>query len=213
VLSTDPIHPDRAVLDKAAESLGRGEVVVAPTETRYGLLVRADDQKYLEILYALKGREGTKATALLVRDLDDAGALGEMTPEALALAEHFLPGPLTLVLRARRSWQPPRVVDGKIGVRWSSSPVIRGLMAKTSAPLTATSANISGRADPESVEEIVSMFGDRISVYIDAGPLTGRTSTVVDCSTRKARILREGAVPRAEIERVLGDVDERREKV
>lgn len=213
MLSTDPIHPDRAVLEKAAEALGRGDLVVAPTETRYGLLIRADDQKYLDLIYALKGREGGKATALLVRDLDEAGTLGEMTPEALRLAGQFLPGPLTLVLRARRNWKPPRVIDGKIGIRWSSSPVIQGLLAKTEMPLTATSANISGRADSESVEEIVSMFGDSISVYISVGPLTGPTSTVVDCSTGEVQILREGAITRAEIERALGDLDERREKV
>jgi tRNA threonylcarbamoyl adenosine modification protein (Sua5/YciO/YrdC/YwlC family) len=98
------------------------------------------------------------------------------------------------------------VVDGKIGLRWSSSPVIDGLLRRLECPLTATSANISGRPDPESVEEIVSQFGDRVDLYLDAGPLTGPTSTVVDCSGEKPKILRDGAIPRAEIEREIGQV-------
>jgi len=208
VLKTDPARPGQDILKRAAESLSRGELVVAPTETRYGLLARADRQEYVEQLYLLKGRDPAKATAILVRSLAEAEDLGEMTPEALLLARSFLPGPLTIVSRARKDWPAPRVVDGKIGLRWSSSPVIQGLLARTEWPLAATSANISGQSDPEGVQEIISAFGERVGVYLDAGPLTGPTSTVVDCSTRRVRVLREGAIAREEIERVLGSLDE-----
>lgn len=203
-MKIDPVHPDDTALEEAAGILSRGGLVVAPTETRYGLLARADLQPLLERLYAVKLRPLDQATAVMVGGAKDIEALGEMTPSARLLMERFLPGPLTLVLRARPDWPPPRVVEGKIGLRWSSSPVIDGLLRHVDCPLTATSANISGRPDPESVEEIVSQFGDRIDLYLDAGPLTGPTSTVVDFSGRTPRILREGAIPRADIEREIG---------
>jgi L-threonylcarbamoyladenylate synthase len=199
----DPLSPQSAVLDRAAEALRRGDLVVAPTETRYGLLVRADQQSLLEHLYRVKQRDLDQATAVLVRGLGEIEALGVMTPAARRLASRFLPGPLTLVLAGRPDWPPPRVVGGKIGIRWSSSPVIAGLLKRLDCPLTATSANISGRPDPESVEEIASQLGNRVSMYLDAGPLSGATSTVVDCSAEPARILRDGAIGRSEIETVL----------
>jgi tRNA threonylcarbamoyl adenosine modification protein (Sua5/YciO/YrdC/YwlC family) len=202
-LKIDPVHPEDATLDEAAGILSRGGPVVAPTETRYGLLARADSQPLLERLYALKSRPLDQATAVMVGGSKEIETLGDLTPVARVLSERFLPGPLTLVLRARLDWPPPRVVDGKIGLRWSSSPVIDGLLRRLSCPLTATSANISGRPDPESVEEIMSQFGDRVDLYLDAGPLTGPTSTVVDCSGPKPRILRDGAIPRADIERAI----------
>ncbi len=181
--------------------------MVAPTETRYGLLARADRQAPLERVYRVKKRSLNQATAILVRSREELAILGVLTPAARRLSTAFLPGPLTLVLTARQDWPPPRVVDGKIGLRLSSSPVIEGLLSRLDFPLTATSANISGQADPDGVEEIVSQFGDLVDLYLDAGPLTGLTSTVVDCSVDPAEILREGAVARKDIESLLSRID------
>jgi L-threonylcarbamoyladenylate synthase len=203
VLAINPVNPQDTVLDRAAEVLREGGLVVAPTETRYGLLARADRQPLLIHLYQVKKRDLNQATAIIVRSLHGIEDLGEVTSEALLLAEQYLPGPLTLVLRSRQNWPPPRVVDGKIGIRWSSSPVILGLMQRLDFPLTATSANISGRPDPECVEEIVSQLGDVVNLYLDAGLLTGLTSTVVDCSVEPVTILRDGAIPRGDVEKTL----------
>jgi len=207
VLRTDLRHPDATVLDQAAGSILAGGLVVAPTETRYGLLARADRQEYLETLYRAKKRDLNKATALLVRNMDELGSLGRITRSAARLAECFLPGPLTLILEALPDWPPPRVVGGRIGLRWSSAPFIQQLLARLDGPVTATSANISGRSDHDNVEGIAADFGDRVSLYIDVGPLTGSTSTVVDCSGSKVTVLREGAITRREIEQVLGGLD------
>jgi tRNA threonylcarbamoyl adenosine modification protein (Sua5/YciO/YrdC/YwlC family) len=207
VLRTDLSRPDAALLDQAAGAILAGGLVVAPTETRYGLLVRADRQEYLEKLYSIKKRELSKATALLVRDMNELGSLGRITRAAARLAGRFLPGPLTLILEARRDWPPPRVVEGRIGLRWSSAAIIQQLLARLDVPVTATSANISGRPDHESVEGIASDFGDLVSLYIDVGPLAGSSSTVVDCSGLKVNVLREGAIGRREVEQALGDLD------
>lgn len=204
VLTINGLSPSPAVLDQAAHALSNGELVVAPTETRYGLLARADRQEYVEKLYGLKQRDLRQATALFVRDLFDAEKLGRLTFAAEALYEKFLPGPLTLILQAVPDWPPPRVVDGKIGLRCSSAATIRGLIERLPMPLTATSANISGESDVESVEALAAVFGDGVSLYLDAGPLVGAVSTVVDCSVDPVRILREGAISRGQIELTLG---------
>jgi L-threonylcarbamoyladenylate synthase len=203
VLRIDGTSPDPAALDQAAQALSCGELVVAPTETRYGLLVRADKQEYVEKLYALKQKDQHQATALFVRDLAEAGKLGCLTAAVKTLFEQYLPGPLTLVMQAIPEWSPPRVVNGKIGLRCSSAVTILGLLNRLPIPLTATSANISGESDAQSVEELAAVFGDRVALYLDAGQLAGEVSTVVDCSAEPVRILREGAISREQIEKTL----------
>ncbi len=203
VLSIDPVHPDRGVIRRAAESLADGELVVAPTETRYGLLARADSDQATERVLEAKGRGGLRPVALFVRDEDGIRALGDMTPSAERLMRAYLPGPLTLVLRSRVTWSAPRVVDGFIGLRWSSSPVIAELMSLVSFPVTATSANLSGSEELETIAQIRGALGDAISLYLDAGRLSGPVSTVVKCIGDDASILRAGAISALSIQSVL----------
>ncbi len=204
ILKTDPAHPAASALDQAAEILSGGGLVVVPTETRYGLLARGDEQSILERLYRVKRRELNRPTALLVRDADEIGRLGKTNRAAEALVNRFLPGPLTLVLRSVHDWPPPRVVDGRIGVRWSSAVVIRELLSRFDFPVTATSANISGQNNRVDVESIEQDIGDGVELYLDAGRLSAQFSTVVDCSGEPVRLLREGAISRIEIEQAVG---------
>jgi len=191
------------VLELAAELLTAGGLVVSPTETRYGIFARGDRREVLEKLYRAKGRDLDKPTALLVGTTGEIDQLGKVNHAAELLIKAFLPGPLTLVLASRREWFPPAVVAGKIGVRCSSLPFASSLAGALEAPLTATSANRAGAADFETVDEIEREFGDIIDLYIDAGPLTGKTSTVVDCTGRKPVVLRDGAISRKRIEAAL----------
>jgi L-threonylcarbamoyladenylate synthase len=99
------------------------------------------------------------------------------------------------VVHARGTWEPQVVVNERIGLRWSTSPVIAKLLETTSFPVTATSANLSGGSDLDSVGQIAAALGESIDLYLDAGELKGLTSTVVDCSGGSINILREGAIP------------------
>lgn len=181
-----------------------GGLVVAPTETRYGLLVRGDNDAAVDRLFELKGRQFTSPTALFVANKSDIARLGYVTPIAQDLIDEYLPGPLTLVLAARVDWRAPRVVDGKIGIRYSSSHLIGQLVEAVEAPLTATSANLSGHPNRETIHDIQTDFGERVDLYIDGGSLTGPVSTVVECVDSSYRILRAGAIPIEEIERIAG---------
>ena len=205
-LIVDPLRPTPAQIQRIARVLESGKIVVVPTETMYGLLTRADRQDALEELYRVKQRPLTQATALLVGGAEDVVELGQMNESAERILARFLPGPLTLVLRAKPDWPPPRVVDRKIGIRWSSSKIIGALMRQISFPVSATSANVSGQKDAESVEEIRAALGDKVALYVDAGRLVGPVSTVVDCSSTNVRVLREGAISREKLQECLGSL-------
>lgn len=191
--------PDRKTLEAASKVLIAGGLVVAPTETRYGLLTRGDSREALERLFSAKGRPQSMPTAIFARNLDEIERFGEMTEISRRLTERFLPGPLTLVVRAAGTWEPQVVMNERIGIRWSPGEVISGLLAMTDFPLTATSANLSGTPDAETVQEIATAFGEAVNLYLDGGPLKGITSTVVECSGERPVILREGAISREQI--------------
>jgi len=203
VFTIDCKNPQASLVERAAALLSEGRLVVAPTETRYGLLARADDAAAVERLYAVKGRRPEAPLAMFVDGIAGLEQYGEMTPVSRRLAERFLPGPLTLVLTAKRETELPVVQDGRIGLRVSSSSVIAAILARVAYPLTATSANLSGAGETETLEEIVDAFGDRVALYLDGGRLEGPVSTVLLCEEERTEILREGALARAEIERVL----------
>lgn len=191
--------PDEKIVKKAASMLAEGALIVAPTETRYGLLVRADQQSALLRLYGVKGRPVSLPTAIFVASLQDAEEIGYLNSAARRLAEKYLPGPLTLVIKAKSKFDEPLVVDGKIGIRMSSAPFIQMLLREVSFPVTATSANPSGNRDLDTIEEIARAFGGKIDLYVDVGVLDNPVSTVIDVSSENPIVLRRGAVAESEI--------------
>ena len=203
VVRIDCENPQDRLIDQAAALFLRGELVVAPTETRYGLLARADDTESLQKLYRSKGRERADAIAVFVDSIEALDAYGVMTPSARRLARQFMPGPLTLVLAAADETTLPVVSDGRVGLRVSSSPVVRAILEKVRKPLTATSANLTGHVEAETVDQVVEAFGSDVALYLDAGHLVGPVSTVVLCQGERTELLREGAFSAAGIASVL----------
>lgn len=179
------------------------EVILYPTETVYGLGVNALDSVALEQLYALKGRDAAKAASWLVPDITAIERYAEMSKTARKLAERFLPGPLTLVLKARTS--VPREVlpeSGTIGFRVSSDPNASALAHASAYPLTCTSANVSGMPTLPTPEVILAQFGEKaamIGQVIDDGPREGEASTVVSVIGDTCEVLREGAIAASDI--------------
>ncbi len=200
----DPLRPDPSVMKQAADILLRNGVVVAPTETRYGLLARADKAAAVENIYRLKKRNDTLAMAVFIRNAADISRFGRESLSSRKLVSAFWPGPITLVIPAVPECPARVVVDGKIGLRCSPSPVIAGLIQTTDLPLTGTSANISQGPDLDSVSDIANVFGADVDIYLDGGPLSGPVSTVVECFDDNWLILRDGAVTRKEITAKLG---------
>lgn len=172
---------DAAAIAVAAAALGRGELVCFPTETTYGLAARIDDPVALARLVALKGRDPDAPFALIAGDTAAARALAATWPAvADELAAAHWPGPLTLVVPARAGL-PPEVVGpgGGVGVRVSSHPWALALSRAAGVSITATSANPSGAPPALDIAQARAYFGDRVAVYLDAGPSRESTASTV----------------------------------
>lgn len=191
--------------------LRRGGVLAYPTETVYGLGSEASDVA-LNRLAAMKGRPPRKPFLLLVSSVAMAERCGlEFNQPARVLAAEFWPGPLTLVLRGGEGQLPDRLrgAEGGIAVRWTSHRDVARLIAVMGQPLTSTSANLPGGPPAPGAERIVEMFpaavADGTLLVLDGGVLGNvPPSTLVDCTGRLPMLVREGAIPRAELRRRAG---------
>ena len=204
------ILPDGdAARAEAVNLLRGGGIVAVPTDTVYGIAADMALPDAIERLFAAKRRPPEKAVAVLLADISQAEALGVMSPAARALGDRFWPGGLTLVLPVRSGVQLPRVLAGgaqTIGVRVPDHPAPRALAAIL-GPLPTTSANVSGEPDARDAQEIAGRLGDALALVIDDGPIRGGlASTVVDCTGERPVVRRLGAIPEAEIARVLAEV-------
>ena len=189
----------QAQIKDAVKLLQSGELVVVPTETRYGLLVNASNKAALEKLYQAKKRPSLMPTAIFVRSIDEMFTYGKKTKAAERLANAFLPGPLTLILEAKVKMEKYVVLENKIGIRISSAQIITDILSKIDFPLSATSANISGQNDCSSIEEIEKEFQNEVALYIDGGALHNEPSTVVDVSEKELCFHRLGAISKEAI--------------
>ena len=180
-------------VEEAAAALGRGELVAFPTDTVYGLAAGHD---HLRKLYVAKDRSKEKRISILLSDATNLEASALVTPAARVLAEKFWPGPLTLVLVAPRR--------GTLAFRVPDHAVARRLIAASGGGLPVTSANRSGQTDARTAQEVLEQLEGRIALVLDGGRTTGGVpSTVVDCTTDRIKIIREGAIGAAQIERAL----------
>lgn len=194
---------DDATLARAVEALRAGELVVFPTETLYGVGCDATDERAVARLCALKERGADKGFLAIVDGTEMLARLTEEpSAEARALMHAFWPGPLTILFAARAGLPEALVVDGKVAVRHSSHPVAASLARALGRPVAAPSANPAGREPARDAAAARAYFGDAVACYIDAGPIAGLPSTLVDPGP-PLRVLREGAIPRAALDEAL----------
>ena len=178
-----------------------------PTDTLYGLGVDALNVEALQKLKELKGRsaaENKKPISILVADMAMAAEYAEVTPLAQALAAKFLPGKLTLILKAKSNLPDELTAgSGTIGIRIPKHMLCLNIVREFGRPVTATSANVAGEEPMRSVPEILAQFGEKANMIgrvIDSGELLeSLPSTVVDARNAKPLLLREGAVSKEEI--------------
>jgi L-threonylcarbamoyladenylate synthase len=189
------------LIEEVVAAIRAGRPVVLPTDTVYGLAADAHSEAAVRALYRLKGRADPQPTAVIAAD---AGAVVEALPELRGT--RFLNGPYTLILpnpERRLSWLTGGRPD-TIGVRLPDLPADALRVVRQVGLVAATSANRPGEPDPRSVAEIPEEFREAC-VVLDAGPLLGKPSTVIDLTGDEPVVLREGAVPSAEaLERLSG---------
>jgi L-threonylcarbamoyladenylate synthase len=190
-------------VERLAAVLRSGGVVAYPTETFYGLGALARDAAALERLARAKGRPEGKPLPLVAADLAMAEAVAVVDGLARRLADRFWPGPLTLVLPARVGLPDPITGGtGTVGIRVPGSEVARALCRAAGGPVVSTSANPSGAPPPAAVADLDPGLVARIDGVLDAGPAPGGLpSTVVAVEGDRLRLVREGAVAWALVER------------
>ena len=171
-------------VERAAQTLREGDLVVYPTETVYGLGADATDPDAVERVFDLKGRSRDKPVSMGVPDVESAREYARPTEREVAFMREFLPGPVTVVVE-RGDAVPDVLTAGRdrVGVRVPDHDVALDLYEQAGVPVTATSANLSGTGSVRRVEELSDDILDGVAVVIDTGETAGGSgSTVVDVS-------------------------------
>jgi L-threonylcarbamoyladenylate synthase len=191
-------------LDHAADVLQHGGLVAFPTDTVYGLASLPFTGEYVEGLFSAKGRNNTRAIAILIGEYSDLDRIVEQFDDKSSrLAHRFWPGPLTLVVPKHSGLPEELSPDSTIGVRMPDNPVALALLRKV-GPLAVTSANISGQDNANTAEEVNHQLNGRVHLILDGGrTLGGIPSTVVNCTSASLVVLREGPISLEAIESAL----------
>jgi L-threonylcarbamoyladenylate synthase len=198
-------------IDAAVAALRAGRLVVLPTDTVYGLAADGESEPAARALYAAKGRDAIQPTAVLFASVDVlADRVPELRADAVEAVRTLLPGPFTLILEnpARRyAWLNPQRPDA-IGLRIPAVTGVPRAVLEVLGAVVATSANLPGGVDPRRAADVPPEIAAAVDVVIDGGVLPGTPSTVVDLTGPGPRVLREGAVPAADVlERLRGLTD------
>jgi L-threonylcarbamoyladenylate synthase len=191
----DPDAPAPELIAEAVRVIQAKGVIIYPTETLYGIGVHPLFPEAMQRLHAIKGRDKTKPIPFLIKDEEMlAGLVEEVPSPGRELMARYWPGALTLIFRARQELPASLRGNGFIGLRISSHPVARRIVEALDAPLTATSANLTGAADLLDGKQLARLFGDKVDLIIDAGRVPGIGSTVIDLTVAPPRIVREGVI-------------------
>ncbi|HEL2411933.1 TPA: threonylcarbamoyl-AMP synthase [Streptococcus suis] len=195
-------------MDKLRTILENGGAVILPTETVYGLFAQALNEDAVNRVYQLKQRPRDKAMNLNVSNLNDIHFFSQNTPFFLEkLYNRFMPGPLTIILKANDN-VPFWVNSGldTVGFRLPNHEQTLRLISET-GPLIGPSANISGNESGKKFSDIQAQFSVDLPGIEDDQALTGIDSTILDLSGQKARILRQGAISREEIQKAIPEIE------
>lgn len=195
-------------MDKLRTILENGGAVILPTETVYGLFAQALNEDAVNCVYQLKQRPRDKAMNLNVSNLNDIYFFSQNTPFFLEkLYNRFMPGPLTIILNSNKN-VPFWVNSGldTVGFRLPNHEQTLRLISET-GPLIGPSANISGNESGKKFSDIQAQFSVDLPGIEDDQALTGIDSTILDLSGQKARILRQGAISREEIQKAIPEIE------
>jgi L-threonylcarbamoyladenylate synthase len=201
---------DRATgLREAASAVRRGELVVLPTDTVYGIGADAFSSQAVADLLEAKGRGRSMPTPVLIGSPNTLhGLVTDFSEMAWELVDAFWPGALTLVARHQPSLQwDLGDTRGTVAVRMPLHPVAIELLTEV-GPMAVSSANLTGHPAPENCDAAREMLGDSVSVYLDGGPTPGNVpSSIVDVTAEVPVLLRAGAIDAEELRKVVPDLE------
>ncbi len=218
LIKIDPQHPQEKDIRTAVDVLQAGGIIVYPTDTLYGLGVDVTNAKAVQKLFAIKQRAQNQPVSLLAHSPDQIEFYnGQLPMEMYARVIRLLPGKFTVILPNTLipdfRLAPPLDALTKIGWRVPKHTFTREMVKAFGKPISTTSANVSGLGNVKNIAEVVSQFGDKLDLLIDAGPIEqNRGSTILDFTKQPVMVLREGDISLAETRKRLHGIELRRKK-
>ncbi|MDP2099278.1 MAG: L-threonylcarbamoyladenylate synthase, partial [Methylobacter sp.] len=199
-------EPSSSLIDSAADVLRNGGLVAFPTETVYGLGANACDPAAVRRIFEAKGRPADHPLIIHLHSLENLDFwANDITESVWRLAEHFWPGPLTLILKRRHA--PLTVTGGQetVGLRIPNHPVALALLKAFNGGLAAPSANRFGKVSPTRAKHVRAELGDRVDLILEGGPCRmGVESTILSLVDGQPRLLRPGSISLSALQEVLG---------
>lgn len=199
-------------IKKAAEEIKKGNLVLFPTETVYGIGANALDEDAVKKIFIAKGRAQDNPLIVHVSNIEMVEKIvKEITPLERKLIKEFWPGPLTIIFNRKDKETIPNVVTANldtVGIRMPSNKIAKLLIEKSGVPIAAPSANVSGRPSGTKVEDIINELDGKVEYILDGGFTDiGLESTVIKVSGEKIDILRPGKITKEQLEQVAKQVE------
>ena len=202
IFKTSEMTP-AAVLE-AARALDEGAVAVLPTDTVYGIGTGAFCEESIQTIYRIKERPASSPLQILTGTVDQARRVAVFTSGAERLARAYWPGALTAILRPTEAGKPLTRGFTGLGIRVPGHVFLTGLLAHMQNPMTCTSANLHGQPVITDEKTLLETFDGKVNYIFLGGTLSPVASSVVDLTAPQAVLLREGGIPRAELEKTMG---------
>jgi len=198
--------PSAAVLDDVERMVAQGAVVALPTESFYALGASIRHAGAVQRVWEIKRRPEGKPILVLIPGREWVGSLADgLSATAMILMDRFWPGPLTLIVRAVAGLPEPLTAGtGTVGIRQSAWPALTKVLRRV-GPVTGSSANRAGAPPPCTAAEVLQGLGADVDLVLDGGPTPGGPPSSVVDTTGPVRLLREGAISRAQLEAVLNE--------
>lgn len=206
-MKTEFLQPTKQNIARAGELLLLGEIVAVPTETVYGIAADCTNQTAVEKIFIAKGRPQDNPLIVHIASLDMLeGIVGDFPPAAQKLAEKFWPGPLTVIMpRGERLCDATCAGLDSVGIRYPAHPVAQAVIRAAGVPLSAPSANLSGKPSPTNARDVLADMDGRLPLVLDGGDCAaGVESTVVSVLNGSAVLLRPGYITREQLQEALG---------
>jgi len=187
LIKINPARDEGRKIRRAADAIIKGGIVAFPTETVYGLAVSAADKEAVKRLYFLKGRPQGKKLPIQIHHISQLGKyVRKPSPRLKLIVEKFWPGPLTVIVKAKK---------GDVALRMPDNKTALEIIKETGVPVAVTSANKSGERPLFTAGDVLNAFNGRIDMIVDDGATAcGIESTVLDCRGRDFKVLRKGAI-------------------
>jgi len=200
-------NPEEDKIAYAANAIRRGDVIAVPTDTLYCLVADPFNLSAVTKVFQVKSRAWDRSLPLLIESVDQVVELAQHLPSRFYLLAHrYWPGPLSIIVEAGGGL-PLKVTgnSGRMSVRKPAAAVALQLLSQVGMPLVATSANVSGYPTCSEASEVLAVLGTELSLILDSPVPDHQTSTTVDLTVPKWRLIRKGAIGEDELREFLGE--------